>query len=135
MMVLPAVTDDQVKALASGARILILEDEFLIADNLRTDLEALGAQVFGPALDCSAALELLWRERLDLAILDTQLGGETCQVVLEECQSQGIPVVIFSGHASDALPPFAVSLPLLAKPYLHDALDKVVRTAIAGELA
>ena len=107
----------------ASKRILILEDEFLIADVLREDLEALGATVIGPALDCAAALELLWQgEPPDLAILDTHIGSDTCEVVLEECRSRRIPVLIFSGHAPGSLPAFADGLPRLAKPYLADGL-------------
>lgn len=110
----------------AATRVLVLEDEFLIAESLRGDLELLGASVMGPALTCSAALELLWRERPDLAILDTHLGSETCEVVLEECREQNIPVVIFSGHSPCELPAFAHGLPALPKPYLHDQLRKAL---------
>jgi DNA-binding response OmpR family regulator len=106
--------------------VLILEDDLMLAESLKLDLEAIGLRVLGPAPDCSAALELLLRERPDLAILDTHLGTETCEVVIDECNAQAVPVVISSGHAADELPTFAMGLPLLGKPYLTDALPSLV---------
>jgi DNA-binding response OmpR family regulator len=106
--------------------VLILEDEWLIAEVLKDHLEEMGHRVVGPAMTCAAALEVLFRERPDIAVLDTQLGADTCEVVLEECQRQGIPVVISSGHSSAALPLFASGLPSLSKPYELGALTRVL---------
>lgn len=97
--------------------ILVLEDEWLVAEDIRLHLENLGHTVAGPAMTCAAALELMWRERPDLAVLDTQLGSETCEVVLEECQRQDIPVIICSGHSLEYMPTFAQGLPHLPKPF------------------
>ena len=110
----------------SANTVLILEDETMIAETLRQDLEGLGLRVLGPAHNCSAALELLWSQRPDLAVLDTQLGTETCEVVLDECRQQGIPVVIFSGHGSTELPAYARGLSTLSKPYLPEHLSQMI---------
>ena len=123
-----------VKAAMPPKRVLVLEDEYLIAETLREDLESLGVGVMGPAADCSAALELLWRERPDLAILDTHLGSETCEVVLEECRAQAIPVVIFSGHIPADLPAFASGLPAIPKPYLIDQLSRALAANGGGQV-
>ena len=58
-------------------KILIVEDEWLIGEDLKDRLEQLGHEVLGPALNCSAALELIFRTRPDLAVVDTHLGSET----------------------------------------------------------
>ena len=106
--------------------VLVLEDDALIAELLTIDLEAMGLRVLGPAYNCSSALELLLRDRPDFAILDTQLGPETCESVLDQCTVLGIPIVIASGHAASELPLFAVGLPLLRKPYLADDITALV---------
>ena len=103
-----------------------LEDDAIVAENLRSDLEEIGLRVIGPAFNCSAALELLLRERPDFAILDTHLGSETCEVVLDECAAQNVPVIIASGHGPAELPTFAIGFPLLSKPYLSEHLANVV---------
>jgi len=48
-----------VEAAVHTKRVLVLEDEFLVAETLREDLESLGVSVIGPTANCSAALELL----------------------------------------------------------------------------
>jgi DNA-binding response OmpR family regulator len=99
------------------AKVLVVEDEWLIAEDLKARLEELGLQVLGPAPDCSAALEILWSEKPDLAFIDTQLGSETCEVVLEECVHQGVPVIISTAHVAQLLPDYCKEFPLLTKPY------------------
>lgn len=106
--------------------VLLLEDDPVLAEGLRDDLTELGLNVLGPASNCSQALEVLLRERPDFAILDTHLGEETCEVVIDECALQGVPVVLTSGRRVEELPIFAMGFPLLAKPYLPEDLGTVV---------
>lgn len=89
----------------AASNILIVEDDANQAELLKKALMALGHRVLGPARDCSSALELIWRERPDLAFVDTHLGSETCEAVLEECDNQSVPVVITLGDGDD-LPAF-----------------------------
>jgi YesN/AraC family two-component response regulator len=53
---------------------LIVEDEMIIAEGLKSSLEAMGCEVLGPAPNCSAAIEVLWHQMPDVAFVDTQLG-------------------------------------------------------------
>ena len=71
--------------------------------------------MLGPAPDCSAALELIWRERPDIAFVDTHLGSETCEVVLEECDLQDVPVIITSSDIH-GLPRFCGGRDRVLKP-------------------
>jgi DNA-binding response OmpR family regulator len=87
------------------SRILVVEDNADQANLLKQALEDLGHNVLGPAPDCSSALELIWREKPDLALVDTHLGSDTCEVVLEECDQQAIPVIITLEEEAD-LPSF-----------------------------
>lgn len=109
-------------------KILIVEDEFLVAEYLKDTLENLGHRVLGPAHNCAAALEVLWAERPDAAIVDTELAGQTCEVVLEECAHQSVPVVISSGHMIEMLPDYAKGFPLLPKPFDKDAVAAIAST-------
>lgn len=83
------------------SRILVVEDNADQAKALKQALEDLGHTVLGPAPDCSSALELIWREKPDLALVDTHLGSETCEVVLEECDQQAVPVIVTLGEDGD----------------------------------
>lgn len=78
------------------SKILIVEDELHHGQELKRLLEGRGHTVLGPAPDCSAALELIWRERPDIAFVDTHLGSDTCEAVLEECDLQDVPVIVTS---------------------------------------
>lgn len=102
---------------ATPLSILVVEDEWLIGEDLKLILEELGYKVLGPALTCSAALELIWTEKPDIALVDTQLGSETCEVVLDECRLRNVPVVISSGHDIAMMPEFCRDLPAVTKPY------------------
>lgn len=79
--------------------------------------------MLGPALNCSAALEHLFRARPDLAVVDTHLGSETCEAVLDELALQGVPFLICSGHGKADLPSFAQPFSLLAKPYTNETVE------------
>ena len=109
--------------------VLIVEDEWLVAEALKVDLEEHGFAVLGPAFGCSDALAILAEHHPDLAFVDTQLGDETCEVVLDDCDKRGISVVIFSGHSDEGLPAFARGRKVLAKPYLPRSLEDLLADA------
>lgn len=110
--------------------VLIVEDEWLIAQELSDRLTDMGHNPLGPALNCSQALELLRSKRPDVAILDTELGNETCEPVLDQCVREGIPIIISSGHDKDHLPAFVGQRLLIAKPHAPDALAKALADAV-----
>ena len=109
-------------------KVLIVEDESEFAAALKSSLETLGFEVTGSAPTCSAALESLWDNRPDVALVDTHLGTETCEAVLDECRNLGIPVLI--ANANGVVPDYCGALPVINKPVEHDALH-VAMLAVA----
>jgi DNA-binding response OmpR family regulator len=81
--------------------VLLLEDEALIAVALQTDLEQAGYAVAGPFMTCASALEWLADHRPDVAILDTVLKDGPCKEVALALTRQGVPFLVYSGHAED----------------------------------
>lgn len=80
-----------------GKKILVLEDEPLIALDLSLALEAFGAQVSG-AFTVAQAMKLVEDEPPDAAILDVNLGGErTCEPLAFQLREQGTPFILHSG--------------------------------------
>ena len=79
------------------ASILIVEDEPLIALELKASVEEAGGQVVGPVGSVEAALELLQREVVAAAILDVQLSDGTVTQVVSALVKLGIPMVFQSG--------------------------------------
>lgn len=96
--------------------ILVVEDDWLIGDDLKATLQDMGYKVLGPAQNCSAALEIILNDRPHLALVDIQLGSETCEAVLDECRLQNVPVVISSGYHPEMMPDFCRDRPTVSKP-------------------
>lgn len=113
------------KSSTMPAKILIVEDELHHGQQLKQVLEECGYAVLGPAPDCSAALELIWRERPDFAFVDTHLGTDTCEAVLDECDLQDVPVVITSS-SPDGLPEFCGTRASVGKPAASLAVNDAI---------
>ena len=100
-----------------GRRILVVEDEYMMADDLRRDLEKQGAEVAGPVPSVADALELLAAEAvLDGAILDVNLCGEKVFPVVDILRERGVPVVFTTGYEQWALPEAYSDVPRCDKP-------------------
>ena len=116
----------------AGLRVLVVEDEFLIADDLQQELEAAGAEVVGPAATVEAALRLAAEAgRLDGAILDVNLCGARVYPVADLLRERNVPFVLATGYDPRAIPDRYRDAPRSEKPI---DLAKVVR-ALFGHLA
>ena len=107
--------------------VLVVEDEWLIGEDLKDTLETLQCRVLGPASSCAEALQIIAHEKPDLAYVDTKLGSETCEAVLDECARRGVPVIISSGHADPELPRYAAGRPSIGKPFQRDEIEGSLR--------
>lgn len=117
-----------------GRRILLIEDEYLIATDLVTALENAGAVVFGPVSDLERAMEIVGgRFLLDGAVLDVNLHGEMVYPAAKVLSGYSVPILSVTGYECRSLPEPFTSNPCLAKPFnerdLIDALTMIVRTA------
>ncbi len=81
-----------------GARILIVEDDFIISMELDTILAAAGAEVVGPCRTVAQATRLIDQDRIAAAILDFRLGPDTSMPVARQLSQHGIPFVFFTGQ-------------------------------------
>lgn len=110
-----------------GCRLLVVEDEYLLADELATELEDAGAVVIGPAGDLAAATALIRREqRIDAAILDVNLGGEMVFPAADLLIERGIPIILTTGYDISALPARFGGVPLCEKPVSRRRLVQAV---------
>ena len=116
------------------ARILVVEDETLVALDLRLALARAGAKVLGPAASVEEALELVAVDVPSAAILDVNLGGERVDRLADRLLGQGVPVVFVTGYdTGQILPDRLRHLTVLQKPVdsavLIDRLQKLVANA------
>ena len=103
--------------------ILVVEDEWMLADELRRDLEAAGAAVLGPVASADEALRMLDGEALpDAAVLDVNLGGGMVFPVATALQGRGVPFAFATGYDCSAIPEDFAGAPCFEKPVAMDAL-------------
>ncbi len=117
-------------------RILVVEDELLIAMMLADALEDLGCEVVGPANRLGEAIELASSPRLDGALVDLNLRGEGVWPLVDLLLARGVPLVLCTGYdPAGSIPDRYAGPPLLAKPFDADELKVVVADAILGPAA
>jgi DNA-binding response OmpR family regulator len=97
-------------------RVLVVEDEALIAFDVADHLTEAGFQVVGPAASVAAALKLLDAQGCDLAVLDVNLGRETAAPIADALNARSIPFLALSGYSNDQFPEGLRRAPTLAKP-------------------
>lgn len=103
--------------LLAGKRVMIVEDEFLLAMSLEEDLTAAGAIVVGPLTTLSETMDAIEKESFDVAVLDINLNGEMSYPAVDTLIERGSPFVLLSGYAGTSLPERFREFPRLAKPY------------------
>lgn len=117
----------------AGRRILVVEDEALLAMQVEALLEEMGCTVVGPAADVSGALDLVHAGQFDAALLDYNLGGSFSVAVAEALVSRGIPFAFCSGYEEIRdLPPLARNAPVLGKPLEEAKLRQVLTELVAS---
>jgi DNA-binding response OmpR family regulator len=100
-----------------GKRVLLIEDEYLIADDLNRALSHSGVVVIGPIGTLEAGLRAASSELIDIAILDINLRGEWSYPIVDELLARNIPVVLATGYDEEAVQPGFSQLPRVQKPY------------------
>ncbi|TPK51648.1 MULTISPECIES: response regulator [unclassified Mesorhizobium] len=91
-------------AFLGGIRVLIVEDEYFLADDLRKALVTQGAIVLGPVATVEPAIELLNSGQCDFAILDINLRGEQTFEIARESLAKGVPIAFATGYDQTAIP-------------------------------
>lgn len=108
-------------------RILVVEDEYWIASELRMHLSKAGAQLVGPVGTLAKALELLEREpHIDAAILDINLHGEEVFALADQLASRQVPFVFATGYDNCVVPERFASTGRYRKPVELDGIIAAV---------
>lgn len=110
-----------------GRRVLVVEDRYLIANELAQEVQSLGGEVVGPSPSVAHATNLIARENIDIALLDVNLDGEFVYPLAQALDGKGVPIVFLTGYDDAVLPAEWGARPRLLKP--------ILRTALREELA
>jgi len=109
----------------TGNRVMIVEDEALVAMALRESLDELGFSVIGPYNRISEAMIALRNNRIDAAVLDVNLGGELIYPLADVLAADRVPFVFITGYGAEEIEPRYAHVPILQKPIETDALNSV----------
>ncbi|MDQ0466378.1 CheY-like chemotaxis protein [Caulobacter ginsengisoli] len=127
----------------AGRRILVVEDEMMVALLLEDMLADLGCLVVGSVVCVEDALAMIDILFLDAAVLDVNLGGQMSYPIADALIAAGVPFIFSTGYAANRLQEGYRTLPMLQKPYhrseLADALAAILAlappAAATGDLA
>ena len=115
-----------------GQRILIVEDQFLIAIELQESLEKAGATVVGPVGRLDRALSKVEDDDLNAALLDVDLNGERCWPVADLLSRAGVPFAFTTGFSANiVMPKRFEGRPVVAKPYREGEILSAIRKLLS----
>lgn len=116
-----------------GRRVLIVEDEMLVAMELESLLAQEGYAVLGPAPSIARALAVLDQARPDAALLDINLNGEPATAVAARLSEEGVPFVLITGYAeAQSREPELQNAPRVDKPVNQQELLRVLARLLAS---
>jgi len=110
-------------------KVLIIEDNYVVAAHLAAALEDDGFKVIGPVATAEGAVSRIDEEALDGALLDVRLREGSAVDVASALRGHGVPFVIVSGYSRDMLPTELKDAPYVGKPMGSSELIQTVRDA------
>lgn len=113
-------------------RVLVVEDEMLVAVMLEEMLIDLGHEVAGTAANIEQATEMVERGGFDVAILDVNLNGTETYDIAERLDRRSLPFSFSTGYGRESLPERYRARPMLQKPFEQEALGRMIAEAMAG---
>lgn len=113
-------------SVALARRVLIVEDEVLIAMVLEDMLDMLGHSVVSTPSTYAEAEAAITAGGFDTAILDVNLGREPVFPLAAKLQAAGLPIIFATGSHRDSLPALFAGVPILEKPYAVHAVESAL---------
>lgn len=113
-----------------GRRILIVEDEALIAEDLADYFSRLGCEILGPAATLADGFRHV--DAAEIAVLDIALRGETVFPLAEALLARGVPFVFFTACAGLDLPPHFADIGRFLKPAAYQRMERALADRLAA---
>jgi PAS domain S-box-containing protein len=124
----PRLSNEEEEVEADGGlRILMVEDEVVVALHLRNELEKAGHKVIALATNLPQGIALADDAEFDVAFLDVRLGEDLSVQIADRLIARGIPFAFGTGFEDGAiLPPHLQSIPKVLKPYKTEAVSRLL---------
>ena len=108
------------------AKVLVVDDEPLIAMLLADWLEEQGVEVIGPAHTVAQAMALIEEGKVDAAVLDVSLAEGKSYAAADLLASKGIPFAFATGHGAEGIDPRFKDIQIISKPFNFDGVQKML---------
>lgn len=119
----------------SGKKILVVEDEWLIAEHLSMLLEDLECEVIGPVASVADALASIDVTEIECALLDANLNGTSSSPIVDALATRHVPYIIVTGYGGLELPtPAMNAAPRLNKPFMDHELETALIAVVGAEI-
>jgi chemotaxis family two-component system sensor kinase Cph1 len=116
-----------------GLTIMVVEDDFLAALDLKRLVEERAGKVAGPVGRLEQAQRLARSQELDGAILDVQLNGADSLPLADDLIARDIPVILVTGYDVATLPERFAETPRLPKPFSDASFDRLAAVLFVGD--
>ena len=114
---------------ANEMRILIVEDEFIIADEIASIVEGLGHSIVGPTGTLEEAGSIIADQELDFAIIDANLRGRSSAELGQRLAERAVPYCVCTGYRLDDIRAAFGDVPVVQKPVRERALASILQSA------
>jgi PAS domain S-box-containing protein len=118
-------TSAETKLVGGGPRVMVVEDEALVAMVLGDHLTELGFSVVGPHSRVADAIAAIKGEDIDAAVLDVNLGGELVYPVADLLATRGVPFIFVTGYGLESIDRRFANIHVLQKPVERDMLQRI----------
>lgn len=127
--------EHQTDEIVSRPRILVLEDNLLIAGHVCDFLRECGLEPVGPAARVDAAARVLKGRRIDGAVIDVNLGGQSCFPICALLRRWNVPFLFLTASDTSDIPGAFRDAPLLSKPFVPDELCSTLSSLLGPSRA
>jgi CheY-like chemotaxis protein len=124
------MADDRNPEDAHG-RVLVVEDDYFIATDVRDSLEQMGCDVVGPFATIEEAAAAIESQSLDAAVLDVNLSGDAVYPLAHKLIGRRIPLLFVTGYSPENISRQFAAVPRLTKPIMQRQLQRAVARLIA----
>ena len=114
----------------AGLRVLVIEDESMVAMLIQDMLAEIRCEVIGVASRFNDAVEKAKSLAFDIAILDVNLNGRHTLAIADSLAERGVAFVVATGYGATSLPESLQKAPILQKPFRQRDLERVLRAAL-----